>query len=180
MVRVSRICHVAGTHAAYYITTSVYVVLWLLRVLFSRFWTILYVTTVGNHMVCIMQYFKCSHSVCYSHIAVCRLMYDYLFHRRKSIATCTCMVFFQRALILQIMLANCWYAWRIQQNHEAASTFEKKLVALLKECMVKARSSSSKIHSDQIWSAYHSLRTSDCNWECVTLKADIQAPSGSN
>jgi len=45
----------------------------------------------------------------------------------------------------------------IEQNHESASTFEKKLVSALQEGVVKARGSSGNIYSNQIWSAYHSF-----------------------
>ena len=84
-----------------------------------------------------------------------------------------------KALIsdLQIMLYKQLTADMDRTNREAASTFEKKLVAALQECMVKARSSSSKIHSDQIWSAHFLFVLLIPMFATVTLKADIQAPS---
>lgn len=68
----------------------------------------------------------------------------------------------------------------IKQNHEVASIFERKLVSSVQKCVDAARTATGKMHSDRIWTAYHSLCTSDiyvCDWECIMLKAGIHRPS---
>ena len=75
--------------------------------------------------------------------------------------------------------AEALLVW-VEQNHEAAAIFEKKVVSSVQNCVDQARSASGKFHSDRIWTAYHSLRTSDVyvyNWECIMLKAGVSEPS---
>ena len=138
------------------------------------------------YMVCTIygtkQYFKWSHSVCYTHVAVCRCMIKICYFIVGSQLQCACCLPEAcKALIsdLQIMLYKQLTADMDRTKSWSSIHFWEKASGSTSR-MHKTKSSSSKIHSDWIWSAYHSLRTSDtyvCNWECVTLKVDIQAPS---
>ena len=68
----------------------------------------------------------------------------------------------------------------IEQHKESAKIFEMKVESSLQECVDKAVTTTGKLHSDRIWTAYHSLRTSDvyvCDWECILLKAGVSKPS---
>ena len=75
--------------------------------------------------------------------------------------------------------AKALLAW-VEQHQESATIFEKKVSSSLQECIDKAYSKNRKFHTDRIWTAYHSLRTSDTyvsNWECIMLKAGVSDPS---
>ena len=68
----------------------------------------------------------------------------------------------------------------IGMGGKKAMIFKKKVTLSLQGCIDKASSKSGKFHSDKIWTAYHSLRTSDvyvCDWECVMLKTGVSEPS---
>ena len=75
--------------------------------------------------------------------------------------------------------AKALLAW-VEQHQESAIIFEKKITSSLQGCIDKARSKTGKFHNDRIWTAYHSLRTSDTyvsDWECILLKAGVSDPS---
>lgn len=68
----------------------------------------------------------------------------------------------------------------MEQHQESAIIFENKVTSSLQGCIDKAISKTGKFHSDRIWTAYHSLRTSDvyvCDWECIMLKAGVSEAS---
>ena len=64
----------------------------------------------------------------------------------------------------------------VDRHQESAIIFEKKVTSSLQGCIDKASSKTGKFHSDRIWTAYHSLRTSDvyvCDWECIMLRLGL-------
>ena len=66
------------------------------------------------------------------------------------------------------------------EHKDSATIFEQKLVVKLQECVDKAHVASGKMHSDRIWTAYHTLRTSDvyvCDWQCIMEKAGLREGS---
>ena len=75
--------------------------------------------------------------------------------------------------------ASALSTW-ITEHKDSAKIFEQKLVVKLQECVDKALAASGKMHSDRIWTAYHTLRTSDvyvCDWQCIIEKAGLKEGS---
>ena len=72
---------------------------------------------------------------------------------------------------------NTW----ITECKDSAKIFEHKLVVKLQDCVDKALVASGKMHSDRIWTAYHTLRTSDVyvyDWKCIIEEAGLKEGSG--
>ena len=74
-----------------------------------------------------------------------------------------------------VKTASALSTW-ITSNGDSARIFEQKLVDKLQECVDKALLANGKMCSDRIWTAYHTLRTSDvyiCNWQCIIEKSGL-------
>ena len=74
-----------------------------------------------------------------------------------------------------VKTASALAMW-ITEHKDSATIFEQKLVVKLQECVDKARVASGKMHSDRIWTAYHTLHTSDvyvCDWQSKGFRKQI-------